>query len=331
VGEKPWHGLGAELTANADLETWRREAGLDSHVKESRVTFNDGDQAREFEGRKVLYRSDTGAPLSVMSDGFHVVQPADILNLYSEIAKASGFCLETAGALDQGRRVWALAKVSDGADIVNRDRVRPYILLATSFDGSMATTAKFTAIRVVCHNTITAAVGGTIAGRPVKGEQDETAAGKQQVVRVLHSVKWTDEIAKQVRMDLGIVHNQFERFVVESQALAGKTMNATEADDFVAFLLEPYVKTKKKDGVVTNVRDTKGYRRILELFQGGAKGAELVGDTRWAMLNAVTEFIDHERGGSDSSRLESAWFGTGNAIKDRAFRILAGEFERVAA
>lgn len=181
VGAKPWHGLGAELTPNADIETWRREAGLDWHVLEAPVLFNQQLPGAErvtetFVGRKVLYRSDTGAPLSVMSDGFNVVQPADILSLYAEIAKATGFKLETAGALDGGRRVWALAKVNDGADIVGADRVRPYVLLATGFDGSMATVAKFTAIRVVCHNTITAAVGGYVGGRAIKGEEDE--AGK---------------------------------------------------------------------------------------------------------------------------------------------------------
>lgn len=109
VGETPWHGLGQALTAGADLETWRREAHLDWTVASSPVLYKNG-ELREWNQRKVLYRSDTGAPLSVMSAGFNVVQPADVLNLYSEIAKAGGFTLETAGALDGGRRIWALAE-----------------------------------------------------------------------------------------------------------------------------------------------------------------------------------------------------------------------------
>lgn len=329
VGATPWHNLGHKLSEGADLETWRREAGLDWTVKESPVIYKNG-ELREWKQRKVLYRSDDGAPLSVMSDGFSVVQPADILNLYSEIAKAGGFTLETAGSLDGGRRIWALAKVHDGADVVNNDRVRPYILVATSFDGTMATVAKFTAIRVVCHNTITAAVGAydAASGRVSGGEKDERAPGRQQIARVLHSVKWTDEVARNVRLELGIVHDQFERFIVESRALADRAMAEKEADDFVSMLLEPYTNKKDKSGN-KDVRESKGYKRIMELFNGAAIGADMGRGTRWGMLNAVTQLVDHERGRSDSTRLESAWFGTGAAIKERAYAMLNGEFTRV--
>jgi phage/plasmid-like protein (TIGR03299 family) len=328
TGEKPWHGLGAELPAGADIETWKKAAGLDWQVKESPVLYQNG-ELRQWNDRKVLYRSDNGAPLSVMGKDFNVVQPEQVLDLYSNIARAGGFELETAGALSGGKRIWALAKVGDGADVVNRDRVRPYILIATSFDGTMATVAKFTAIRVVCNNTISMAIqqGGSSGIRQM--ERDETAAGRQQVVRVLHSTKWTNEIADRVRMDLGIVHSAYERFMVESRALAGVQMSQVEADRFVAFLLEPYHKAKAADGAPRDVRETKGYKRIIELFNGKAVGNDLAGQTKWGMLNAVTQLIDHERGRSDNSRLESAWFGTGNAIKDRAFRILSGEYEIV--
>lgn len=329
VGEKPWHGLGQELTAGADLETWRREAGLDWTVKEAPVQYQNG-ELRTFDERKVLFRSDTGAPLSVMSRGFNVVQPGEILEFYGELAKAGGFTLETAGSLSGGKRVWALARVSDGADVVGPDRVRPYILVATSFDGSLATIAKFTMIRVVCHNTITAAAGGydPATGQSIGGEIDDTTPGREQAVRIVHSTKWTEAVARDVRLRLGVAHNAFERFMIQSRALARRDMADAEADDFVAFLLEPYV--GKRDGKRRDPRETKGYARILELFRGAATGTEMAGRTRWGMLNAVTQLVDHERGKSDSTRLESAWFGTGAAIKERAFEILTGEFKRVA-
>lgn len=329
VGETPWHGLGQELTAGADLETWKREAGLDWTVKSAPVQYQNG-ELRTYEDRKVLFRSDTGAPLSVMSKGFNVVQPGEILEFYGEIAKAGGFTLETAGSLDGGRRVWALAKVNDGADVVGKDRVRPYILVATSFDGTLATIAKFTAIRVVCHNTITASVGAydPAKGRTVGGEADDVTPGREQAVRIVHSTRWTEEVAKDVRLRLGIAHDAFERFLIQSRALSSREMTDAEADDFVAFLLEPYV--GKKDGKRRDPRETRGYDRILELFRGQAIGTEMAGRTRWGMLNAVTQLVDHERGRSDSTRLESAWFGTGAAIKERAFAVLSGEWKRVA-
>lgn len=266
--------------------------------------------------RKVLYRSDTGAPLSVMSDNFNTVQPSDILNLYSKIAEVAGFTLETAGSLIGGRKIWALARVSDGADVTGVDRVRPYVLLATSYDGSMATTVKEVVERVVCNNTIQIAMN--------------ERGGRE--IRVLHSMKWTDEIAERVRMDLGFVHNAYEQFIVSARALAGRPMSGVEADEFVAHLLEPYYGGMKSDGGVRDVRESKGYKRILELFNGAAIGRDMAGGAnRWGMLNAVTQLIDHERGKSDSSRINSAWFGTGNAMKERAFAILEGEFSRIDA
>lgn len=340
VGETPWHGLGANLSAGADLETWTREAGLDFRVDVSPCEFvyrNDEgvDVRANYASKRVLFRSDTKAPLSVMSDGFNPHQPADVLGLYRNIARAGGFELETAGALDEGRRIWALARVGDGADIVNRDRVRPYLLLATSFDGSMATQVRFTAIRVVCHNTISAVVGSSAErGKSVGGEKVDRRAGRQQIARVLHSTKWTDDLADQIRMELGIVHNDFERFVVESRALANITMSDDEVDAFVALLLEPYTRRKDAEGRPIDPRDTRAYKRICELVAGKAIGAEFAPGTRWQALNAVTQFIDHERGIAGSTRLESAWFGTGNAIKERAFSILSAqpaERVRVAA
>jgi hypothetical protein len=65
---------------------------------------------------------------------------------------------------------------------------------------------------------------------------------------------------------------------------------------------------------------------VLDLFENRkAIGSDIPGvaGTRWAMLNAVTQLVDHERGRSDNTRLESAWFGTGAALKNRALELLS--------
>jgi phage/plasmid-like protein (TIGR03299 family) len=194
--------------------------------------------------------------------------------------------------------------------------VKPYILLGTSYDGTMATIAKFTAIRVVCNNTITAAVGGYSNGAPIKGEAETDKGYLKSSVRVLHSERFDPDA---VRQQLGIVANQFERFVVASRQLAGQTMDKVEADNFVAELLKPYHAGRLE------ITETRAYKRIMELFNGAAIGSEIPGvaGTRWAALNAVTELVDHERGRSTNTRLESAWFGTGSALKNRALELLS--------
>lgn len=302
AGQTPWHGLGQALSPDASIETWTREAGLDYTVKESPVLFQTDAATlpEEFKGRKVLHRSDTGGALAVVSDGYRVVQPADVMGFFSKLVEIGGFQMETAGVLSHGRRVWALAKVNQGADVIEGDTVRPYVLLGTSYDGTMATVAKFTSIRVVCNNTITAALGREHGG----------------TVRVLHSERFNPDA---VRMELGIVGDNWERFLVQSRKLSRETMGQVEADAFVTALLEP-LRTNDKP-----LNQTKGYRRIMDLFNGQAIGAEIPGvaGTRWAMLNAVTEMVDHERGRSANTRMESAWFGTGAALKNKALELLS--------
>jgi phage/plasmid-like protein (TIGR03299 family) len=318
TGATPWHGLGQALTPGASIETWTREAGLGYTVIESPVKYYTPatTELQTWPNRKVLSRSDTGAPLAVVSDGYHVVQPGDVMEFFRELVDLGGFQLETAGALSDGKRVWALASVGDAAPVVDRDLVKPYLLLGTSYDGTMATVAKFTAIRVVCNNTITAAVGGYSQGRVIKGEAETSRGYLASAVRVLHSEKFDREA---VRLQLGIVANAWENFLVQSRQLAAVPMDAAQADDFLAELLKPWHRAD------LDVRESKAFRRIRELFDGRAIGSELPGvaGTRWAMLNAVTELVDHERGRSNNTRMESAWFGSGAALKARAAELLA--------
>lgn len=313
AGKTPWHGLGQQLSEGADIDTWTREAGLGYSVQACDVQYETPAVTglQVWPERKVLTRSDTGAPLAVVSKDYRVVQPAEVMDFFRKLTDIGGFQMETAGALSEGRRVWALARVGDGAPVVDGDLVKPYLLLGTSYDGTMATIAKFTAIRVVCNNTITPAVNS---------RADETDKGYlKSSVRVLHSAQFD---ADAVRLQLGIVADQFERFIVQSRQLARIDMNFTEADQFVQELLRPYHQS------ALEITDTKAYKRVIQLWQGRAIGSDILSaskasGSRWAMLNAVTQLVDHERGRSDNTRLESAWFGTGAALKNRALELLA--------
>lgn len=318
TGKTPWHGLGHELTPGASIEQWTKEAGLGFTVLESPVLYNSpaATELQSWPNRKVLHRSDTGAPLAVVSDGYNVVQPSQVMDFFRDLVALGGFQLETAGALSDGKRIWALASVGDAAPVLDSDLVKPYLLLGTSYDGTMATVAKFTAIRVVCNNTITAAVGGYSQGRVIKGEHEIDTGYLKSAVRVLHSEKFDKD---ETRRQLGIVSGAFESFLVQSRQLAHVDMPTADADAFLTELLKPWHKA------AADVKESKAYKRILQLFNGAAIGADIPGvkGTRWAMLNAVTEMIDHERGRSTNTRIESAFFGSGAALKARAAELLA--------
>ncbi len=163
TGQKPWHGLGNKLPTDQSIEAWKQSAGMDWKIEDSEVRFITGQNGvgmiNAFPEQKVLYRSDTKAPLAVVSKRFRVVQPGEILEFYRDLTEVGGFELETAGVLREGRKFWALAKTGQSTLLKGRDRVDGYLLLATACDGTLATTAQFTSVRVVCNNTLAIALG----------------------------------------------------------------------------------------------------------------------------------------------------------------------------
>jgi phage/plasmid-like protein (TIGR03299 family) len=305
VGQTPWHGLGQKIDPTTNVDVWRKAAGLGWDAMRSPVMFeNDTRQELQtFHDRHVLYRSDTGMPLSVVSSDYQTVQPGDILGFFKVLADAGQFQIETVGALREGRRIWALARVGEDAIIMD-DKVAPYLMLATSYDGSMATMARFTTVRVVCNNTLQAALRN---------------ANGRNTVSIPHSAKFDHA---QVRADLGIALDSWEAFQMQAGLMAKRKITDAEMDAYLQELLEPFIPY----GTTYNpdkVRASKGYQRIVGLFQGGQYGAgqDAVKGTIWGLLNATTQYIDHEKGRLQDNRLEAAWFGPGAKIKDRAYEI----------
>lgn len=156
VGEKPWHELGEQLPEGQTIEEWVRAARLDWKIQMLPVHYPFEGRQRIMAERFVLARNDTGAALSVVSADYQVVQPKEVLEFYRDLVKDRGYILETAGALDGGRKVWALARTGLVANVAGNpaDELGAYVLLASSCDKSLATTVTFTSIRVVCQNTL---------------------------------------------------------------------------------------------------------------------------------------------------------------------------------
>jgi len=312
TGETPWHGLGQELTYGADIDTWKREAGLEFEVRRAQVGYqipsesqDDSPQMMSMGDRQVLYRADTCAPLGIVSKGYKVVQPGEVLEFFRNLTENGGFNMDTAGSLHGGKRVWALAKMNEGFDVIGHDRVLPYLLLATSFDGGLATTAKFTAIRVVCHNTISVALNS---------KTDRT-------VKIAHHSTFD---ALEVQKRLGLIKSAWETFIAQTKMLANAEVVDKHAAALTAELIAPTL-GPKKDGSRQDsegVEASKAYRRIIQLFEGAAIGSDLTeGRSAWQWLNSVTQYVDHERGRAADSRMNGAWFGNGDALKSRALEL----------
>jgi phage/plasmid-like protein (TIGR03299 family) len=309
AGSVPWHGLGQSLTPDASIDVWQKEAGLDWEAKVAPIMFTwDGQNYSEVDNQRVIYRNDTNAPLGVVTDRYRIHQPGEILDFFNTLVGSAGFKLEVAGAIKGGKRIWALANVNREACVLGDDAVRGYLLLSTSFDGSTATVGQFTSIRVVCNNTLSAA--------------DREAAPSR--VSITHGARFD---ASLMRDKLGLVVGGFEGMMDNYRNLARTGVNSAYVKGFLTTLFPPTKQMVKISGVDVKQEvwaDSRAYRKVLELFDGKGIGCNLPGvnGTRWGLLNAITQFVDHERGHNADTRMNNAWFGEGNRLKSQAEALL---------
>lgn len=303
VGDTPWHGLGNQLAKGQSLQVWQQQAGMNWEILESPVryethTSQDSPLERVFDKHKVLYRSDNFKPLSVVGSRYHIVQPIEVLGFYKDLTEALGFELETAGILKEGRKFWALARTGDSVTFHGRDLMNAYVLLATSCDGTLATTAQFTSIRVVCNNTLAVALGNS-----------------DGAVKVPHSTKFD---AQYMKNQLGITSHQWSDFSYRLKQMSNRKVNTQEIEYFYRDVFS------SKDKEIELIDSHYGARKALELFNGRGRGAELSSahNTVLGLLNSITEYVDHEqRARNNEFRLDSAWFGQGALLKQKAAQL----------
>ncbi|EXA86349.1 DUF932 domain-containing protein [Acinetobacter baumannii] len=336
VGDTPWHLLGNSLSPNQPIEVWAQQAGMDWRIESSNVSYMAKNERGQnilmpYEEQRVLYRSDTHAPLSVVSQRFQEVQPKEILEFYRDLTEQSGFELETAGGLQRGRKILGLARTGQSAALKGKDVSNGYILLATACDGTLATTAQFTSIRVVCNNTLAIALKG----------QNSNAG----VVKIPHSTKFD---AEKIKQQLGISMRAWDEHMYEMKQLSQRKVTQSEAAAYFDAVFNNTTMSiaEQDDNIIQFYRDVatqaqanskekpepnaKSMSKAMEMFNGQGRGASLSSakDTAYGLLCSMTEFIDHERRAmSRDHRLNSAWFGMGATVKQRgleqALRLIA--------
>lgn len=305
----PWHDLGNNIPSDSTIEEWQGAAGLNWTVSKRPVQFTapthertefGGIPLNTFKNKFVLARDMDNKPYSVVSDRYKPVQPKEILEFFRDLVKDFGMTIETAGALREGKRVWALAKTGDAHKVMGVDHVDSYLMLATSYDLTFSTLAQFTSVRVVCNNTLQQALG------------DRTGR-----VAIPHFRDFNADHAKE---QLGVGREQWGAFSAMMDSLAKVKLGVADASTVIHKALQ--ITDEPTDANRINAGHSA---KIIELFQGKGKGADIAGETAWGLLNATTEYLDHhKRARSQDTRLNSAWFGDSFNTKQRVLDELVG-------
>jgi phage/plasmid-like protein (TIGR03299 family) len=157
-GEKAWHGLGQYVSEAMTSEQAIELGGL-NYTVEKRPLYAPGWAGTmvEAEGHYGNVRTDTNEILGIVKGRYRIVQNKDAFGFFDTIIDRGEAIFETAGALGKGERIFVTAKLPEDM-LVRGEKVEKYIMLTNSHDGTSTIIAGFTPIRVVCNNTLTAAL-----------------------------------------------------------------------------------------------------------------------------------------------------------------------------
>ena len=302
VGAVPWHGLGEQLTEGAPIEQWIVEAGMNYSIERSRVAFRHTDGANGvgvMDDRHVLWRSDTKAPLAVVSNRYQIFQPGDVLEFFRDLLRSAGgdYEIETAGVLNDGRTYWALAKYCGDPLVFGSDVVKPYLLVSTACDGTMSNVFRHTSVRVVCNNTL-----------------QMSLHGDGGIIKIPHSTKVDTDAVKE---SLGVVET-LDTFRDDVAALINKTLSKQDSVE----LLVDVIAKRDAQNEITNEKHVKRVVNDIMISLARAPGAtlETAHGTGWGLQNAVTHYVDFKaRARSDNNRFNSGQFGAGAKLKQDVF------------
>ncbi|WP_443938799.1 DUF932 domain-containing protein [Pedobacter sp. MW01-1-1] len=177
VKEKAWHALGTIVEHYPTSAEALAFAGLDYTVEKRPLytldalnfkLINEPDPDAIILGNHTqievpnyfaTLRTDTEQVLGVVGKDYKVVQNTDAFAFFDSIVGGTdGILYETAGGLGKGERIFITAKLPSYIKVGKADLIEQYLFLTTSHDGFGSISAAFTPIRVVCNNTLNAAL-----------------------------------------------------------------------------------------------------------------------------------------------------------------------------
>jgi phage/plasmid-like protein (TIGR03299 family) len=337
VKEKAWHGLGQILAEPATAEQAIKESGLDFTVEKQPVyvpvrklnredaTGKDnilcsrGDAGTTYgelvqvKGKFATYRSDDGTPFGVVGNGYEIVQNRDAFSFFDAIVGDGEAIYETAGALGDGETIFITAKLPSYIRVGNGDDVvEKYLLLTSSHDGSGAIKAMFTPIRVVCNNTLNAALNSNAARVTIRHTKSahENLKKAHKVLGIANALSAELEVIFNDMAKVRITDKQLREYI-ETVVLGNTVERMLKADD--------QFDLSTRSGNIINAIENYAFNhetQQLETTKGTAFGA----------YQAITGYYQNVKSyGSNEDKMETILLGN-SYQKMQGALVLATQF-----
>lgn len=306
--EKPWHGFGTILSEHPPtLKDALNFGGLGYHV-EKLPNVHKMSVGIEITSEKSFftYRTDTNTVLgSHVGDRYTCIQNVDALGIVEQFP----YHIETAGVLKDGAVSFVCMKSDKQIVVGNNDVTEMYLLFVNSFDGSFPVTVMFTPVRVVCNNTLSAALSG---------------AKDRYTFR--HTANVTDKIKEAAKV-IGLLDKNTNVLQHEFNILAKTQINPIDFLGHV-YLTKEEIEALALGAVlqedsVLSTRKANIIRNTLSYYESGFGQAEWKG-TGWGGYNAITGYMSHNKefGSADDFMLSTVFGNNYNNLQEKALGLL---------
>lgn len=303
VHELPWHGLGIVLEDYVSVKEAQEIAGLTWNVERRDLGFQNGDSFSPYSNGEyyAMVRDDINLPLGIVKGRYVPYQNDEMFGFMEEFCNFSNSKIETCGSLGNGAIVWALANAKNPYEVVKNDEIERFFLFKNSFDGTSPMLICYTDVRVVCSNTLNAAI---------KSAEN------------IYKVKHTHAMGGRILDIKNALRRQFsyeENILNIYKDMAKFEMTETKMSEF----LDNHFNKDAKES--TRIKNKK--EQILELVENGA-GADIPGvkGNAYGFYQAITEYYDHfapvyasKTKNEEESRFSSIMFGNAKMQKEKVF------------
>ena len=297
-GEVPWHGIGAVLDGVQSSDEAIKAAHLAWMVEQCPI-FTSDDWAQPVPGYVANVRNDTKEVLGIVSERYKVAQNKDVFAFADDLISTgrTKCTFETAGSLFNGRRVFMLVNMPKGRIV--EDEYQPYLCLSNAHDGSACLQVFLTGIRVVCNNTLTAALS--------------TAKRKVSIRHLSCIEQRKDEALK----TMGAASKYFHDLEVFASQLAGKKVNIGKVLD----KLYPV----SKDMSRRQLKSNKEVKDTIKNIQKQKADLQNFKNTAWGVYSAIGDYRSNaqpKRQTKTYADTKMAMFLDGDPVMNQAQEII---------
>lgn len=295
--EKPWHGLGTMVAEAPNSKDALRLAGLNWKVLQEPV-YTENEEL--IQGYKANVRDTDRKVLGVVTDRYKVIQNEEAF-AFTDTLLGEGVRYETAGSLQEGRRVWMLARLPREF-IIGGERISPYMVFSNTHDGSGAVKTALTPIRVVCNNTL------NLALRTAKRSWSMIHTG--DISGKIEEAKNTLLLADEYMTALG---QEFEN-------LRKIKLSEKQVLDYIKSLLP-----MEENYSLLQKRGVEKLRADMKMRYFDAPDLKDVGNNGYRFVNAVSDFATHSTPRRKTANYKENIFARtddGNPMIDRAYQLV---------